>query len=107
MIRILPELADALNALYPTQYSHFSKKQAPPFICYLEADTENHYADNAPIAEIAYVNVELYTKIKDLGAEQKIKDLLGKNEIPYTKSPTIFIESEGIFQCVFSIKLLD
>ena len=106
MIKTLPQLAQALNSIYPTRYSHFSSVQAPPFICYLDDGEDNFHADNTILVEGTLINVELYTKTKDLTAERKIKDLFKLNEIPYVKGPTIFIESEGLFLTTFSIKLI-
>lgn len=105
MIKTLPQLAQALNATYPTRYSHFTTAQAPPFICYIDDGEENFHADNTILVEGTIINVELYTKNKDLAAERKVKDLFKLNEIPYEKGPTIFIESEGLFLTTFSIKL--
>ncbi|MFL1998352.1 hypothetical protein VYF65_004152 [Lysinibacillus irui] len=102
----LTELAQKLNSLYPTRYSHFTSAQEPPFICYLDDGSNNFYADNKVFVEGTLINIELYTKTKDFKAETKLKDLLNDNEIPYEQSPTVFIESEGVFQCVFSVTLI-
>ena len=107
MINTLAQLYQGLNALYPTAYSHFKSKQKPPFICYIDTGEENFHADDNVLVEGVLVDIELYTINKDLDAEKKIKDFLKANKLPYSKSPTIFIESEGIFQCIFSIKLID
>lgn len=102
----LPELAQKLKALgYPVAYSHFTSFTTPPFICYIDDGSNNFHADNKVFAERILINIELYTKTKDLTAEKKIKDMLNENEIPYKQSPTVFIESEGVFQCTFSVTL--
>ena len=106
MIKTLPQLAQALNTIYPTRYSHFATAQTAPFICYLDDGEDNFHADNIILVEGTLVNIELYTKNKDLAAERKVKDLFKLNEIPYEKGPTIFIESEGLFLTTFSIKLI-
>ena len=103
----LTELAQGLNKIYPTRYSHFTSKQEPPFICYIDDGSNPLFADNKVLVEGTYIDIELYTKTKDLAAERKIKQFLNENELPYTKSPTVFIESEGIFQCVFSIEIIE
>ena len=106
MIKTLSQLAPALNATYPTRYSHFTTAQTAPFICYIDNGEENFHADNTILVEGTLVNIELYTKNKDLAAERKIKDLFKQNEVPYEKGPTIFVESEGLFLTTFSIKLI-
>ncbi len=103
----LAQLAQGLNELYPTRYSHFEKKQKPPFICYIDDGEENFHADNEVLVEGTLVNIELYTINKDLVAEKKIKDFLKANKIPYLKTSTVYIESEDVFQCIFSIKLIN
>ena len=103
----LAELAKGLDALYPTRFSHFNSRQEPPFICYIDVDYGNVSADNKVIVEGAYIDIELYTETKDLAAERKIKSFLNENKLPYTQSPTLWRESEGFFQCIFSIKLLN
>lgn len=107
MIKTLAQLAQALNALYPTRYSHFTSKQAPPFICYLDDGEGNFHADDTVLVEGTLVNVELYSKTKDLAAERKIKDLFKEHKMPYEKGPTIHLESEGLFLTTFSIKLIN
>ena len=107
MIRTLPELANGLNTIFPTRYSHFTSKTALPYICYIDTGYENLAADNTVIIEGTFVDIEFYSEDKDLTGESKIKTLLNLNELPYTQSPTIYIEAEGFFQSIFSIKLLN
>lgn len=107
MIKTISELYQALNAIYPTRFSHFEKKQKPPYICYIDTGEENFYADDNVLVEGTLVDIELYTANKDLEAERKIKNFFKDNELPYTFYPSIRIESEGIFQCVFTIKLIN
>lgn len=102
----LAELAQSLNAIYPTRYSHFTTTQKAPFICYIDDGEENFHADNAVYTEATLITVELYTDAKNLAAERNVKNLFKQREIPYEKGPTIFIESEGLFLTTFSIKLI-
>ena len=106
-IRTLEQLAQQLNSLYPTRYSHFENHQARPFIVYLDQGEENFHADNLVHTEGILVDVELYTDTKDLAAERRIKDLFRDNEVPYSKSDTIFIQDESLYMTVFTIKLLN
>lgn len=102
----LTELAQKLKALgYPVAYSHFKSAQAPPFICYLIVNGDTFNADNKPLAEQEYIDIELYSKNKDLTAEGKIKEMLKENELPWSYDE-IFIKDEGVFKCTFSIKLI-
>jgi hypothetical protein len=108
MIKTLAQLAESLNELYPTQYSHFTHAQKPPFICYLTDESEDSfYADDEVYVEGTLVTIEFYTKNKDLTGENKIKTMLKNNKVPYLKGPTILIESEGLFLTTFSVKLMN
>lgn len=102
----LTELAQKLNSLgYPVAYSHFSTAKTPPFICYLVTDSDTFSADNTVLHETINVDIELYTSKKDLVAENKIKELLKQNELPWSYDE-IFIKDEGVFKCTFSIQLI-
>jgi len=102
----LSQLAQKLLALgYPVAYSHFKSIQVPPFICYLVVDGDTYSADNKPIHESSFVDIELYVKDKSLAAEGKIKVMLTENELSWDYDEQ-FIESEGVFKCTFSITLI-
>ena len=106
MIQTLSQLATELNKIAPTRYSHFTTTQEPPFICYLD-DGENPLIGDDKVIEVGTeIRIELYTKTKDLTTENKIRQFLTNNELPYEKDPTIFIKSEGLFLCVFNIEII-
>lgn len=107
----ITELAQKLLMLgYPVAYSHFINTEknpapAPPFICYLVVNGDTFSADNKPIHESNFIEIELYTKNKNLVAEGKIKAMLTENELSWSYDEQ-FIESEGVFKCIFSITLI-
>ncbi len=104
----LNELMAILKATgFPVAYSHFKKTDktplpAPPFITFLEFDSDNFHADNKTYLQVKNINIELYTDKKDLEAEQKLENLLDANDIPYETSET-YIESERLFQKIYEI----
>lgn len=103
----ITQLAQKLLTLgYPVTYSHFKSAQTPPFICYTDQGSDNFSADNEIYHELEFVDIELYSTKKDLVIERKIKDLLKENKLPYMKAPPVWIESEGVFQFVFTIQLI-
>ncbi|MEK4495094.1 hypothetical protein [Ureibacillus sp. FSL W8-0352] len=106
MIHSLAELAQGLKSLgYPVAYSHFKSAQTPPFICYRVIDSDTLTGDNTVVDEAINVDIELYTETKNLTAENKIKQFLKDNELPWDYVES-YIETEGVFQCVFSIQLI-
>lgn len=102
----LTELAQGLKSLgYPVAYSHFKSAQTPPFICYRVIDSETLTGDDTVVNETINIDIELYAETKNLIAENKIKQFLKENELPWDYNE-VFIGSEGVFQCVFSILLI-
>ena len=101
----LTQLAQGLNAIYPTRHYEFSSKQKPPFIIYLDEGEDDLHGDDTVIETLNTLTVELYTKTRDLKAEKRLKDFFKANEIPYEKGSTIKIDSEGLFLCPFTIEI--
>ena len=100
----LAELAQKLNGLgYPIAYSHFKEPQKLPFICYLVVEGETITADDTIYEEILNVDIELYSD-KDFEAENKIKNMLKENELPYSYDE-IYIKDEEVFKSTFSIQI--
>lgn len=90
---------------YPVAYSHFNSPKEAPFITYLEAFSNNSFADNKVYRKVKNVQVELYTNYKDLTAESTLETILDANEIPYETTET-FIESEQLFQKIYEIGVI-
>ena len=91
----------------PVTYSHFEEGQAPslPYICYLEVSTENFKADGKVFKKITDVDIELYTRKKELDIESVIEQLLNDNNIPWD-SDEIYIQDEKLFKKTYEVRLL-
>jgi hypothetical protein len=107
----LTELKIILEATgFPVAYSHFVPTNGdpvpdPPYICYLSTFSSNMKADNKVYKQITNVQIELYTKKKDLLAESTVETVLFDNEIPW-ESSEIFIDTEELFQKIYEVRLL-
>jgi hypothetical protein len=102
----LVELKQILDTTgYPVAYSHFNSLVDAPFITYLDAFSNNYFADNKVHTKVKNVQVELYTNYKDLTAESTLEDILDANEIPYETTET-FIKSEQLFQKIYEIGVI-
>jgi hypothetical protein len=90
----------------PTTYRAFEEGKSPglPFICIVDADTDNFFADGKVFHEIHAVNIELYTKSKDIETENKVKKALNDNEIPWQQTE-VYIESEKCYEQIFSMEV--
>lgn len=102
----LIELIKILNTLgYPIAFSHFKERQNLPYITYTTPSNDDLMADNINYHKITNVDIEVYTKKKDLLIEEQIESLLITNELPYTTYQAA-IEDEDVFQKVYEITLL-
>lgn len=90
---------------YPVTYSHFNSPPALPYITYLSAYSSNFIADDKVHHKIDNVQIELYTRKKDLAAESKLEAVLDEYEFSYDSSET-YIASEGLFQKIYEVRLI-
>lgn len=102
----LTDLANALKSLgLPVAYSHFNSKTEPPFICYLEVNSENVFADDTVYKEIDNIDIELYTVKKDKTLEKRLSDLLNSLSLTFEKS-SVFIYEEKIYKITYEVTIL-
>src|SRR5690625_84723 len=107
----LQELNLALREIgYPVYYSHptvndNSPPPVPPYITYLFAYSNDLIADNVNYTKISQMQVELYTRIKDLNAEIQVQNKLKDLRLPYYKYET-YLDSEKLFQIIYEIQII-
>ena len=87
----------------PCAYSHFRKKQEPPYIVYIGNGQETFEADNTHYWKTNSYQVEYYFTEKNEQNEAVIEEALLDNGYLYEKSEDIFIESEGVFVIYYYI----
>lgn len=89
----------------PVAYDHFddNKLTNPPFIAYREQQPDNFKADNTVYSVFLNYEIELVTSKKDVELENKISDLLTKNDIPYEKTDEIWDNDEKIYHIFYEI----
>lgn len=106
----LEELADELESIEGFQnkvaYRAFPENEAPnlPFICYMVVGSNNAYADNITYLKKNEVNIELYSRLKDLVSEQLLEDKLDQLSLPYTKDE-VYIDEEKCYQIVYTVEV--
>lgn len=102
----LSELHTILNNVFPTAYRSFPVGEAPalPFICYLETNTDNQFADNKVNHVIRGIDIELYTETKDPTSEALVETALNDNCIPWNKSEE-YIEEEQCYEIIYSVEV--
>ena len=87
----------------PCAYSHFRKKQEPPYVVYIGNGQETFEADNTHYWKTNSYQVEYYFTEKNEQNEASIEDALLNAGYLYEKSEDIFIESEGVFVIYYYI----
>lgn len=87
-------------------YHSFPVGYAPelPFICFLESNTNNFSADGIVYEEIHHIQIELYSKQRDIQSETLIGAKLTQNSIFYNKT-LIYLDDEKCFECIFEIEV--
>lgn len=87
----------------PCAYSHFKKKQEPPYIVYIGSGQDIFDADNTHYYRNNNYQVEYYFTAKNESNEAAIEDALLENGYNYTKSEDVYIEDEGVFVIYYQI----
>lgn len=104
----LAEIYQMLNGIVgfngKVAYRTFPVGHAPalPFICYLDTNTDNFFADNKVYTIIQEVDVELYTKTKDFNSESLVEQTLESNNLTWNKYEE-YISDESMYEVVYTI----
>lgn len=100
------ELFDLLKKLnIPVAYDHFedNKSLSPPFMAYREQTANTFNADNKNYFLNKNFEIELVTSKKDVELEERIEELLNKNNIPFDKLDEIWDKDEKIYHIFYEI----
>lgn len=101
----LAAFAQALSKLgYPVAYSHFNSAVEPPFMVYLNPSDNSFGADNKVLHRTKNINVEVYTRKKDLALEQKLESFFNEKNL-YFESDETWIDTEKVYVRTYYITL--
>lgn len=91
----------------PYAYYQFPEgtAQAPPFVVFFYADTDDVFADDTNYQRIATLNIELYTSEKDFATESTVEQILTNNNLTYYKEEN-YIDSEQMWQIAYEMEVL-
>lgn len=87
----------------PCAYSHFKKKQTPPYIVYIGNGQDSMDADNTHYWRDNRYQVEYYFTAKNETNEASIEDALLGAGFNYEKSEDIYIEDQDVFVIYYYI----
>lgn len=90
----------------PVAYYAFDEENAPglPFICFLVTGSNNFSADGTVYQKVNHIQVELYTKKKDIESEEKVETAL--SSFFWNKDET-YLEDEKCFEVIYELEVLD
>ena len=91
----------------PYAYYQFPEgtAQAPPFVVFFYADTDDVFADDTNYQRIATLNIELYTNEKDFAMESTVEQILTNNNLTYYKEEN-YIDSERMWQIAYEMEVI-
>lgn len=91
----------------PYAYYQFPEgtAQAPPFVVFFYADTDDVFADDTNYQRIATLNIELYTSEKDFETESTVEQILTNNNLTYYKEEN-YIDSEQMWQIAYEMEVI-
>jgi len=91
----------------PYAYYQFPEgtAQAPPFVVFFYADTDDVFADDTNYQRIATLNIELYTDEKDFSTESTVEQILTNNNLTYYKEEN-YIDSEQMWQIAYEMEVI-
>ena len=87
----------------PCAYSHFKKKQSPPYIVYIGNGQNTFQADDTHYWKQNTYQVEYYFTTKNEQNEASIENALLEAGYLYDKSEDNYIEDEGVFVIYYYI----
>lgn len=83
------ELADMVESIgLPCAYYQFpdDTPQTPPFICWIYPGRADFYGDDSNYQKIETVQLELYTKTKDITQEAAVEAVLSSNGLTWVRA---------------------
>ncbi len=88
----------------PVTYRTWPENEAPPlpFVCYVEAGSNNFAADGVVYYPVKRMQVELYTKLKDPETEGKVEAAL--SSFFWEKTET-YLSTEKCYQILYEIEV--
>lgn len=89
----------------PFAYDHFAEGESPepPFVCYLEAGSDNFAADGRVWQRVSRIHVELYTDEKDPSCEAAVEAALDAAGLFWEKSET-WIPDERLYETLYTFE---
>ncbi len=88
---------------FPVAYHSFPEGEAPamPYIIYITPYSNNFKADGKVYSSSRHIQIELYTRHKDMHAEEKVEEVL---EAFYYKKNETGLDSESCYEVIYELE---
>lgn len=89
----------------PYAYHHFAEGEVPecPYIIFRFPDSNNFAADNAAFHKADNLDIELYTKKRDVSLEGELEEALDERGLFYNKTEN-YITSEALYEILYELE---
>lgn len=104
----LTEITEMIESFgLPCTYLQWEEGDAPalPYVAFYYPISRGEYADDTNYIQISQLNIELYTKSKNVDLENQIIQILEQNSIPFESSET-YLEDEKMYEVLFECEIL-
>ena len=91
----------------PCAYRFFPEKKVPPlpFIVFYYPNNDDFSADNINYVPILNLNVELYTKSKDIELEDSVEAVLTENDFYFEKTES-YLPTEHMYEVLYEMQFI-
>lgn len=102
----LAEFSAAIKELnIPARYGYFKESQAVPYIAYTATENNTFHADGVVVYSEPGVELNLYTKSRDIAAESTVEQFLTTNGIAFDVPDLFFDEDQNIHTATYNFSL--
>ena len=102
------QVADLAAAVgIPSAYYQFPNDTAlaPPFLCFIMAQSNDAYADDSNYTKIERIQFELYTDTKDPALEAQVENVLADAGITWSRDEG-FLDSERMHMTTYQFDVV-
>ena len=102
----LAEFSALISTLkIPARYGYFKEYQAVPYIAYTATEKNTIHADGVAVYSVPWIELNLYTKSRDLTTEASVEELLTSNGIAFDVPDLYFDEIQNIHTATYNFSL--
>lgn len=102
----LAEFSALISTLkIPARYGYFKESQAVPYIAYTATEKNTIHADGVAVYSEPWIELNLYTKSRDLTTEASVEGLLTSNGIAFDVPDLYFDEIQNIHTATYNFPL--